>query len=58
MLGLPIMHCTHPNINLCLSFLRININKPTRHCLVIIIIIIKICSAHMLGAQGAETEKT
>ena len=31
MLGLPIMHCSHPNIYLCLSFLRININKSTRY---------------------------
>ena len=30
-LGIPIMHCSHPNINLCLSFLRININKSTRY---------------------------
>ena len=32
-LGLPIMHCSHPNINLCLSFLRINISKSTSYCL-------------------------
>ena len=31
MLGIPIMNYSHPNINLCLSFLRININKSTRY---------------------------
>ena len=31
MLGLPIMHCSNPNINLGLSFLRININTSTRY---------------------------
>ena len=30
-LGLPIMHCSYPNINL--SFLRININNSTSYCL-------------------------
>ena len=36
MLGIPIMHCSHPNINLCLSFLRINNNKGigNMHCMI------------------------
>ena len=48
MLGLPtIMHCSHPNINLCLlSFLRININKSTRYCL-------EVCKLHcMINKSG------